>query len=1271
MVGCSEGFMWIPPVSGLDDKVIEAIQLLESRSQAYRAIEEFMTEASLSQHPVIALLVAEPGDGRTSVYEALIARSTKDYGLKPVYLRASSLKGGLYQRILDAARHYKDGAIVFVDEAEDLVLAGEELLEESLESLLALTETRPSHRLGVVFSLTPPAYTRLIGEARIRGLLARLMRRTRIVWLKPIEPLEAYRVLEYIASRSHPRGLQGIFESIQEANSIIYASAGNLGLLVALYRRLAAFSANTARRLCGAGKATRIGDEELVSLLLEEPVVVAGVGLQPLSSTVYSELEEILGQVFEEMGYTRAEAKKLLAMLVARIAVDVEEAAERIGVGKPVVIEAVRRLPAKARASPLLGRLANKLLVLGEWGRIAGRESQGLVVVDEQGAPRLIAEGSRLIALTPVAIDLLFNTRRLSELSFLPAEERMTLLREAYREYKPVKPLTGLLVLLGVVDPRALAIEDAKVFRDDSILARLKLGEVRPAVLFSTGACRALEEALSSSTVMGIYPHLVVTVGHGPARLEDCKARLEEKYMARIVAVGLDYRRLTKLLVLGHYLLKEMKLEEVVDKLRRGKLKIPWTLLALEADRILPPELMPSRLAKLLEEGVGGTPLVISRQPRPGTTAALKLLALVPSRTSIRDAVRMLRGYASKHPPRPWSRRHPLAPLYGRIGVERVVADAVRMLVSQGAISLEDDRISHTLAQAEKSILRVLRSIGSSGRWISLEELKSRLIAPRGEDLIAWLELLQARGLIEARRRNGSVEVRIATREDIARRIRAVEEKAKRLVGVKAKVISLVEGIPIVASVADAASLALEVASMAAKALEAGVTEEAARLSAAALYLVDDLEAFIESHERRMKLAGDIVYSLERITNSLEKLIGEAMRLGYHVEIPRRLLEELGELTVKARRLLESSEEPSEAVDEKLLRASGGDLAIYLFYKLLAGSSIIGLPVAHAPSKLLEHLRMLENLLGQAMRWLEKGINEYGKLSERLAKMVEKLRSRGLNIAVKEHKPIVARITAIRGLKDLEKTLKTISEKISELLEEAKEYEWRLRSLELKLGGAEAKLRKAVVEEEELKELLAKLRPTISPARASSLLEQAQTMQRRALELLKDAKARALSPSEAVAMLEEVEILAGKAIELYREARRELLEELRTNIRSELGLLENIIGVIGEHRDQYRKIMAKASWAITSSNSVEELVGVLTKIVEAKNTALEELASRGRGDHRLIKTYLVIAEAKKEQGELSLSDAAKIVSSRLGMDYQEARKSIIKLIEVGVIEPRL
>ena len=367
---------------------------------------------------MLLMLVAEWGEGKTSVFEArvkpwalgrgwrvlearaatvlaylrglrggrdpgvrllaaVLAAGLERAGLLGEYGEPGADPGGLrayVERVLRGLVPEGGALLVFIDEVEDLVAgASDEELAELVAGLLGIVNGDVevvsgrcrgggclSGRLHLVVSLTPPAYSRLMGLRDFATVAARLRRRVRSVWIRPLSRREALAVLEALARYSLGTGLDGLLVDHGLGNAVVAGTLGNMGALVSAFRYLVSW----ARGRGGCGEAVeRLDAEELLEALSGLVLSVGGTELPALNQEAYSRLREGWAARARLSGLDQGFALRLLDELVARGAAGYEELGEATGASPGLVDAAVAEMNVYAEGSWLRRELGVRRLV--------------------------------------------------------------------------------------------------------------------------------------------------------------------------------------------------------------------------------------------------------------------------------------------------------------------------------------------------------------------------------------------------------------------------------------------------------------------------------------------------------------------------------------------------------------------------------------------------------------------------------------------------------------------------------------------------------------------------------------------------------------------------------------------------------------------------------------------------------------------------------------------------------------------------------------------
>jgi len=412
----------LPSLTGSDAELLdEYLPPLPSREKATELVLEALDEMSASPEPVLLLVVAEWGEGKTSIYNAKVKPLAEARGWRllearaatvAAYLRsipedrekgaalrllASLLAAGLeqagligeygppasYGSLLEyVERVYSRLAagsklVVFVDELEDLVAgAREEELAELVAGLLgivngdvALFTTRCARSGGrrcwpgglhLVVSLTPPAYSRLMGIRDFATIAARLKRRVRTVWIKPLSRREALAFLESLARYSTGGGLDGILRDHGLGHALVASSLGNMGALVSSFRYVAAWA--RGRRGCGE-RVARLSPRELLEALSGLVISVGGTEVPALNLDAYNRLREGVEARAKLSGLPPQKALGLLDELIARGASSIRVLEEATGLRESVLKAVIDEINLYAEEGWLRSELGVRRLV--------------------------------------------------------------------------------------------------------------------------------------------------------------------------------------------------------------------------------------------------------------------------------------------------------------------------------------------------------------------------------------------------------------------------------------------------------------------------------------------------------------------------------------------------------------------------------------------------------------------------------------------------------------------------------------------------------------------------------------------------------------------------------------------------------------------------------------------------------------------------------------------------------------------------------------------
>ncbi len=409
---CRVASIRLPSLTGTDALELSGLVAeLPSRRVVFERVREALLEAEASPDPTVLLVVAEWGEGKTSIYNGFLEPYARSRGWATLAVRTASvlaylegleslekspayrllaaiLAAGLEARgllarvgspsrlglrgfVREALKALSGGRrlLVFVDEFEDVVTRSGGVVSEAVEGLVGILNGDVEEARGddgavvhLVLSLTPPAYMKLMGYRDFATVAARLKRRVRVIRVPPLSRAESYRFLEALARYSLGDGFGAVLESDSMVYALASCSLGNMGALVSVFRYIVSRSRALAED-SGCSGLTPLGDGELVRSLSKLTLSIGGADLPAVNMEVYSRLVEGLESALKLAGMGSGLASRLLDILLARGAVPVEEASKLLGVDAAGVWELVAEANRFAEASWVSRELNARRLV--------------------------------------------------------------------------------------------------------------------------------------------------------------------------------------------------------------------------------------------------------------------------------------------------------------------------------------------------------------------------------------------------------------------------------------------------------------------------------------------------------------------------------------------------------------------------------------------------------------------------------------------------------------------------------------------------------------------------------------------------------------------------------------------------------------------------------------------------------------------------------------------------------------------------------------------
>lgn len=342
----------LPSLAGSDARLLEEyLPRLPSREDVLTQVEGVLGELASSSDPMVVLLVAEWGEGKTSIYNAKVKPWLETRGWLAVEVSASTLLGymeELRNRMRDKAPEYlltaalfaamreqqpllvpdpgeygsaRDyvaacvrrvsaagrGVVFLVDEFEDIVAArSEEIVGLTVAGLVGLVnggvapvsvacrdrriEPCSPGSLHLFLALTPPAYSKLMSFKDFATIASRLKRRVRMINVRSLTRSESLQFIKALARYTFgDAGLRGFLSNPSLANALASAGLGNMGALVSAFRMLAGYAAERGERLCG-GRAVLLSAGDMVRLLSGLRLSIGGAEIPALNQELYSRL---------------------------------------------------------------------------------------------------------------------------------------------------------------------------------------------------------------------------------------------------------------------------------------------------------------------------------------------------------------------------------------------------------------------------------------------------------------------------------------------------------------------------------------------------------------------------------------------------------------------------------------------------------------------------------------------------------------------------------------------------------------------------------------------------------------------------------------------------------------------------------------------------------------------------------------------------------------------------------------------------------------------
>ena len=421
---CGEQISRLPSLTGTDARELgEYLPPLPTREQAVRQVEEVLGEMVASKDPVVLLLIAEWGEGKTSIFHtviepwlhekewfaaqittsmllehlsyverrfadrspahrlmaAIFSAINEKYGIGVRLNMHSTAKEYIVDSLSSIYSRYK-GLVVFIDEFEDIVMVGKNnrvseivagllgLLNGDVREVSALCQQDNgtvcyAGKFHAILALTPPAYSKLMAFRDFSTIAARLRRRVRSVRVRQLTRRESILFVHAIAKYSLGEdGIRGLLADPRYINALVSSGMGNMGAIVSAYRYLAGYAIKLGETVC-RGKSKLLEPDEIVSALSTLKLSIGGAEIPAINYELYSRLVETSKARAKLAGMSPYLAEKLVQeLVVAGYAVD-EEVAAKLGVEKRRVKALVEELNIMAEQGWIRSELGARKLI--------------------------------------------------------------------------------------------------------------------------------------------------------------------------------------------------------------------------------------------------------------------------------------------------------------------------------------------------------------------------------------------------------------------------------------------------------------------------------------------------------------------------------------------------------------------------------------------------------------------------------------------------------------------------------------------------------------------------------------------------------------------------------------------------------------------------------------------------------------------------------------------------------------------------------------------
>jgi len=303
------------------------------------------------------------------------------------------------------------------------------------------------------------------------------------------------------------------------------------------------------------------------------------------------------------------------------------------------------------------------------------------------------------------------------------------------------------------------------------------------------------------------------------------------------------------------------------------------------------------------------------------------------------------------------------------------------------------------------------------------------------------------------------------------------------------------------------------------------------------------------------------------------------------------------------------------------------------------------------------------------------------KVVEKVAKIIDTVRSK-----VEEFTTLLAKVERLtkmlaekygltvgvvdRGFARIEASGRVGLDDVVQLVEkwrsEVENSERILWKLEDKLSNLLKRLEARCIVEEEVKELLRQARDLLDKVEILGLVSEVEAL-KAAIDFAID------SLRESENLLKRVNELINSSGYEGVEKGLDIVESSLIMLRDSKSKLENTVKscIVAMQREIERLRVEYDALASILGEKVDTTPLSLHELVKSVEKLRKKVVETGILGEIELKVYLTLIELKRVHGEMLLSEAAKNVAEKLSVDVREAKRCLLKLIEKGIVEPKI